>query len=98
MLTVKKISMRGDELVYPASAVYFDAGLFDTAPESEKRSRVRFDTPGCAERSFDDGTVFVMNQHGATVSRWDLGASPVPLNEKPDAVHTQTRRAPPPLS
>jgi hypothetical protein len=32
------------------------------------------------ERPLTGGTIFVMNEQGKTVSRYDLGASPVPIS------------------
>jgi len=87
MFTVKHVSIGGRELVVPAVHVFYvpkeDHRCAQSGPRRDVPQRhvkaICPEFPG--EHYFMDGTVFVMNDAGATVSRWDLGASPVPLRD-----------------
>ena len=82
MLTVKQITLAGDEYLWPASNVRFvpgrlvptDANAGAPVPPHE----LVFWTPD-GEVSIRGGTVFVMNDLGKTVSRYDLRASKIPI-------------------
>lgn len=87
MLTVKHISLCGKETIYPAFTVEFRPA--DSKPKQEppaKNSVVAFTESHYVVAELGDGTVFVMNEHGKTVSRYDIGASMV--GPKVDARHT----------
>ena len=77
MMTIKHITISGEESIYPADSVRFTAANpseFDHVPSTVWR----YDSSG-ESHPHTGGTVFVMNEHGKTVARYDLGASPVPL-------------------
>lgn len=95
MMTIKHISLGGRETIYPAFSVEFRPKGWvpndevTAADQPAPPSRVL----GFTEDRFvvceiQDGTVFVMNEFGKTVSRYDLGASMIP--ERVD-VHTSSR-------
>ncbi len=73
MLTIKHVHIGGNEVIEQV-----DRAEFVPAPISGPG------VPGVrADRvndvlTFTGGTVFVMNDFGKTVARYDLGASPVP--------------------
>lgn len=75
MLTIRQITIAGDEHLYEARNVRLikaiKQGSRDTLWADFGEDRV--------EGTIDGGTVFVMNRHGSTIARYDLGASPVPL-------------------
>lgn len=92
MFTIKQISISGEECIFRATAVRYTPGGYrdpsmasGTPPPSATPATVWID-----ERPLTGGTVFVMNEAGKTVSRYDLGASPVPLNPTVDGL-TATR-------
>ena len=78
MLTVKHITLSGEEFVYATSHVNF-------VPASAKNCAPAVDSlwiyDGADERARElcGGTIFVMNERGSTVARYDIGASMVPL-------------------
>jgi len=84
MMTVKHITLSGEEFVYATSHVNFvPATALQGANYASGSAAVpdtvwRYDADGVA-RPITGGTVFVMNEHGKTVSRYDIGASMVPL-------------------
>ncbi len=87
MMTVKHITLSGEEFVYPTSHVNFvpasAVGQQGTNSEYKPKDAVwRYDADG---RAFElsGGTVFVMNEHGKTVARYDIGASMVPIGDVP---------------
>lgn len=75
MLTVKHIDIRGNETLYEVQGVR----LIKSTLGDKLQADFADDHAG---DSIVSGTVFVMNRHGSTVARYDLSASPVPL-EKP---------------
>lgn len=82
MMTVKHITLSGEEFVYATTHVNFvpaSALANQQAGGPPPHDTVwRYDADG---RAYDlaGGTVFVMNEHGKTVARYDIGASMVPL-------------------
>jgi len=91
MFTVKHIGMLGDEAIYPADKVTFlpvKAQEMTQAGESLPKPVPKIVLDGITELC--GGTVFVMNDKGRTVSRYDLGASPVPIMPGVDGL-TATR-------
>jgi len=80
MMTVKHIALSGEEFVYPTTHVNFVPGAIqDKEPgKPAPRDAVWFYADGQASPLIG-GTVFVMNDHGKTVARYDIGASMVPL-------------------
>jgi hypothetical protein len=83
MLTIKHISLGGSEIIESATSVWFmPKGSEDPFGEQPTGPRPASDllyaAPGKKHpASFGDGTVFVMNEAGNVVSRYDLGASQV---------------------
>lgn len=81
MLTVKHITLSGEEFVYPTPSVNF-------VPDRARSQASGSDSlwiyePDGRPRELTGGTVFVMNERGKTVSRYDLGASPVEFGVNP---------------
>lgn len=94
MLTVKHIKLSGEEYVYATTHVNFvPAGIKNCAPSSD--SLWIYDSKDGRAHELIGGTVFVMNGNGTTVSRYDLGASNVPIaddeDEDPDP-HNKLKR------
>lgn len=83
MFTVKHISISGDEVLYAAEDVACRQCRepSSTAVGEPWRSVVTIKHRDHPHRDLHNGTVFIMNEAGATVSRWDLGASQVPLGD-----------------
>lgn len=83
MLTVKHITISGEETIKEATAVRFaPAPTQAIGPDDISVSYVMYQSPHLAdgvEIAVSGGTVFVMNSAGKTVSRYDLGASMIPL-------------------
>jgi hypothetical protein len=80
MLTVKHIRIGGDEDILAASGVRFtpSCGAYDET-SAQYIPATLWVRDGADERPLTGGTIFVMNDSGKTVSRYDLGASPVPF-------------------
>lgn len=92
MLTVKHIGLHGSESLYQAYEVSFEP--HPDAAKTLTRSPIEADHAGGTVTltkppmnqgelgrymlGLVEGTVFVMNETGKTVARYDLGASPVP--------------------
>jgi len=88
MLTIKFIGMVGEEAVYPAFSVEYRPAA-SKPPQGQptpgepppflppKDTVIAFTEDHYAVAEFDTGTIFVMNERGQTVSRYDLGPSPV---------------------
>lgn len=80
MLTVKHITIADAESVYEVEGrVTFSSKEPQNTAAAAKElfPCVAFFTESGHER-LTGGTVFVMNDHGKTVARYDLGASPIP--------------------
>lgn len=78
MLSVKHISLSGEEHIYLAARIRY-------TPKDHDADRVS--TPATVwvdDLPLTGGTVFVMNDAGKTVARYDIGASMVPLDAAPD--------------
>ncbi len=67
MMTVKHITLSGEEFVYPTTHVNF-------TPNSN--TLWRYEEDGRAH-PFDEGSVFVMNEHGKTVARYTLSTNEI---------------------
>lgn len=85
MLTVKHIHALGDEAIIEVSRVRFTPGTpawespdGQTGCSATAATVWVHDSKG-TEVPLTGGTVFVMNEAGKTVSRYDLGPSPVPI-------------------
>ena len=86
MLTIKHISLSGDEMLYLSPAANYTPER--NRPDSLAKSNGPYSpaTVWIDERNdghrqpLTGGTVFVMNDKGSTVARYDLGASMVPLD------------------
>lgn len=70
MMTIKHISISGEERLFEAKSVRLSS---NETPET-----VWFTTPDGKQEPLTGGTVYVMNDNGKTVSRFDIGASPEP--------------------
>jgi len=95
MMTVKHITLSGRETVWSAiEATYWPKCAqipSDDVPSVTEcaapklsqtiRTYVSVCRPDGDSVRITDGTVFLMNDKGATVSRWDLSGSPVPLRD-----------------
>lgn len=70
MMTIKHIDLSGKEFVYPTTHINFVPG--DRNGTTTTSPIVwRYDEEGCAHE-IDNGTVYVMNEHGRTVARYNL--------------------------
>lgn len=79
LFTVKHITLSDQEFLYQTANINFEPrGLTDGTDCGPSAPRVVLTDNG--ERLFlGGGTVFVMNENGKTVARYDLGASNVPI-------------------
>lgn len=81
MLTIKHISLSGEEMLYTSPIANYvpsratervgDPATVWIEPGSHVTAGTRYPLTG--------GTIFVMNDHGKTVARYDIGASMIPL-------------------
>jgi len=82
MLTVKHIRLSGEEALYETPTARYTPG-----PDEQKAGAGSTNDPATVwitkRDGFDfpltGGTVFVMNEAGKTVARYDIGASMVPV-------------------
>jgi hypothetical protein len=81
MLTVKQVHLSGIETIRLAKHVEFEPEAIQKSSETPCPSgnRILITLPDGGGETLYGGTVFVMNDVGKTVSRYDLGASMVPL-------------------
>jgi hypothetical protein len=78
MLTVKHITIADQEHLYEALSVSYEpGGACSTLTGPAPARLIAYLKDG--ETHIQGGTVFVMNENGKTVSRYDLGASSVPI-------------------
>ncbi len=92
MFTVKQIDICGSETLYATDFVeYHSAGKPTSTDPHEQKPFAEFVSSDGDPVKLYGGTVFVMNASGATVSRWDLGASPVPLRPDVDGRNAQAK-------
>jgi hypothetical protein len=79
MFTVKHIDSGGEERIFEAEKVRFTPGTPGT-PECSQAPKTLWvlDPPGISDWPVTGGTVFVMNENGKTVGRYDLDDSPNP--------------------
>jgi hypothetical protein len=75
MFTVKHIHLDGSEEIHETEKVRFTPAGSDLSPTTSSAP----DTLWIDSGPLTGGTLFVMNASGKTVSRYDLGASFVPL-------------------
>ena len=80
MFSVKYIRISGHEEIYPALRVSYHPK--DTDPQ-ELPACVFMDKPDGSTQQLLDGTIFVMNDMGKTVSRYDLGMTMVGFERNP---------------
>lgn len=80
MMTIKHITLGGEEFIYPTTHVNYVTASGLTS-DNVKDAVWRYDNDGRAH-ALHDGTIFVMNEHGKTVSRYDLGTSMVPIDAR----------------
>lgn len=74
MFTIKHIQSDSCEDLVLVEQIRFAPGTPDSSDKTGTPPTV-----WCDGVPFTGGTIFVMNAAGKTVSRYDLGASPVPL-------------------
>ena len=82
MLSVKHITLSGCEFIYPCFSAEFRPAASkspDPTCPAPRDSVIAFTDGHYVVAEFSDGTVFVMNESGKTISRYDLGASEVCL-------------------
>jgi hypothetical protein len=81
MFAVKHIQLSGHEEIYLAAKVSFkpESGGHNTAGITHVPPCVFLDFDPNRIMRIEGGTVFVMNDIGKTVARYDLGASMVPI-------------------
>lgn len=93
MFTVKHVHLDGSEELHRSTGVRF-------APGSERRKCTPVgggETSPTPDTLWTDGgpltggTVFVMNENGKTVSRYDLGASPIGFSVDPHLTSHATK-------
>lgn len=71
MMTVKHVSPEGNEALYPATEVSYSPLAGSTVPNSH--GCVWYQVPETREiRSIEGGTVYVMNEAGATVAKYRM--------------------------
>lgn len=87
MFTTKHIHIVGDETLLQVESVRYTPPVDMTGCASSGQL-LQSSTPAtvwvvekgdCVETPLTGGTIFVMNEAGKTVARYDLGASPVPI-------------------
>lgn len=82
MLAVKHIQLSGHEEIYLTNRVSYQPNYVPVNTAGVKGEPcVWVDHGDAPSTSIFGGTVFVMNELGKTVSRYDLGASMVPLEQ-----------------
>lgn len=84
MFTIKHISGLGDEEIIQVETVRFSPGTQSCMAQNGGASTpptvwISHLSRGVSETPLTGGTIFVMNDMGKTVARYDLGASPVPI-------------------
>lgn len=85
MMTVKHILQTGAEYVYGTSHVNFvpsGAVKGNSGAPTPPDTVWRYDADGRAH-PLTGGTVYVMNEHGKTVSRYDIGLQTGPVGIQP---------------
>jgi hypothetical protein len=82
MMTIKHMTLSGEEFIYPTSHVNLVPAAAREKPEGGPTPADilwRYDADG-RSHPIHSGTCFVMNDHGKTVARYDLSATNVPLS------------------
>lgn len=79
MLTVKHIRHDGAETIDSAERVIFYApeGM-DSTPTPHVGGSITAVNRGGIEAEWFSGTVYVMNERGATIAKYDMGGGPAP--------------------
>ena len=80
MLTVKHITLSGEEFVFCTSHVNYVPGTAKNCAPVPPDSVWIYEGSAETPRELCGGTIFVMNERGSTVARYDIGASNVPLH------------------
>lgn len=78
MFTLKHIRLSGDEDLYTSATVRYSPGDDVRAVPPSPPTVWIEEKPGAPGIPLTGGTVFVMNDAGKTVARYDIGASMVP--------------------
>jgi hypothetical protein len=85
MLSVRHIQLSGHEDIYLTPRVSFQPEMDNPSQNnavptvSKTPTTIWIDCPGGATKALNGGTIFVMNDAGKTIARYDIGASMVPL-------------------
>lgn len=89
MMTVKHITLSGEEFIYPTTHVNYVPGGHPPSLNGSEAPPETLWIYGHDDRArpLTGGTCFVMNEHGKTVSRYDLGASMVGLQLQTQQEH-----------
>lgn len=83
MMTVKHIAMSGEEYIYPTSHVNY-VPVSALANQRDAVDTLWLYPPDQPAQPLTGGTVFVMNEHGKTVSKYSLSdQSPFGLQNPP---------------
>lgn len=73
MMTVKHVTLCGEEFVYPTTHINFvPASSKNCAPATS--SLWRYDSEGRAYE-IDEGMTYLMNEHGKTVARYEISTN-----------------------
>jgi hypothetical protein len=73
MMTIKHVDISGEEFVYPTTHINFIPGAAKNCVVATS-SVWRYDEDGRAFE-IDNGSVFLMNEHGRTVARYIISAN-----------------------
>lgn len=82
MMTVKHITLSGEEFLYPTTSVNYTPGRDNLPPASSDPATLWIYDADDRAKPLTGGTCFVMNEHGKTVARYDIGASMVPMGRQ----------------
>lgn len=73
MMTIKHVDLTGEEFVYPTTHINYVPAAVKPCTTATP-SVWRYDDDGRAYE-IDNGSVFVMNEHGRTVARYSISAN-----------------------
>jgi hypothetical protein len=80
MFTIKHIRLSGEEDLYTSPTARYSPGIDNGTTGAP--ATVWYTKADGFEHPLTGGTVFVMNDAGKTVARYDIGASMVPLEDR----------------
>lgn len=79
MFSVKHITLDGTETLHQSAYVQFKPAFDEARALIKHGDELSVASVALDHMQITGGTVFVMNEAGKTVARYDLGASPVPI-------------------